>query len=480
MAITPQFVIENLQKPGCPEGLSPKDVDKLFLVISPLFEKFIDKKVCFLLYNSSMKVSSSDLPYKANVCQAKEVLKKALGTYLFVSKKWKIGVPLIPYLLKAIINHFKRECWVNDGPKRNKYICPCCREFNLREPLTELSNGVLFCRSCDEFLTQDVESENKRRIVLANVFKKHSKKGVRCPRCRRFVPNSCSQDGKLICPYNGCGTDCSTADSKTHPVGLFSVDFAEIKQKKETFSDTHQLDIIKTQKDRHIKPIDLSIEQQESINNIILVISNIINSQKIINGKTRNSPNKTVMYESILNIVNKYPIEMINFIVKKNRCDLPMQSIIFQEFSKNMIGLLPIEFECNNKTIQINIPTDPKLKLFTGVCQFSGKINNNLVLKKPTTLLRYRSEDFSNEEVSSKYSFIGSVKRVFDDNGEDLFNCIDVYSFVNIRFLPKENIFVGKNVNVEYFAIPAHYSMQSMAHLRRIIKRIYISCSKKI
>jgi len=477
MAITPQLVIEHLQKPGCPEGLSPKDVDKLFLVISPLFDKFIGKKVSFLLYKTNNRSSSSDLPYKANMCRAREVLKKALGTYLFTSKKWQIGVPLIPYLLKSLMNFFKRELWVNEGPKSNKFICPCCREYNLREPLIELSNGFLFCKNCHDFLIKDIDSENKKRIALAKIFEKHSKKGVRCPRCRRFVPYSCFEKDKLICPYDGCGTDCSIASCKTHPVGLFSVDIADIKP---TQNNDQPIDIIKTKKDKQVKPADLSIEQQESINNMIFVVSNIINSQKAINGKTRSSPNKSVMYESILNIMNAYPIEMINFIVKKNRCDLPMQSVIFQEFSKNMINLLPVEFECNNKPINITSPIDPKLKLFTGICEFNGKINNNLVLRKPTTLLRYRTDDFSSEKPSSKYSFIGSIKRIFDDNGEDLFNCIDVYSFVNVRFLPKENIFAGKNVNVEYFAIPAHYSMQSMAHLRRIIKRIYISCSKKI
>ncbi len=481
-----ESIIRSLQQPGCPESLSPDNLDKLFQAILPVFRKHIDDRVRSIVHATIIPGTDTTLPRRANTLKAEEYLKSALGTYLFTTKKWKTKVPLIPYLLRTLSNfsaiEFNQSSFY---PKINRFACPACKEMYLKEPLVEMSEGVLHCKSCNDYLSVYNHLDDpslKKRLRLANMFVKHSKKGVKCPRCGRFVPFSLvGEDGVLRCPYETCGVECSDAEKVNHPIGSFRLDMRSLDDALRPWekSDKRKITLGDSLKDKKLKSVDVSLEQMDSIKKTVASVTDIIKSQKAVNGKTRGSPNKSVMYDSILNVIDKYPFEMVSFLVKRNKADLPMQALIFQEFSRNMLDILPVEFMCNNKPVKIDSPLDPKLKLFTGIRSFVGAIDKGLSIKKPTTLLKNREEDFVASEPSTQYSFMGSIRRIIDEDGEDLMQDIDAYSFVNVKFKPSPRIVPGKKAYVEYYSIPSHYSMQSMAHLRRIMKRIHHSCAAK-
>jgi hypothetical protein len=492
LTVNGQDLLKAIQQPGYPNTLAPTDLDPVFAALLPYIKKNIDVKVESLIREISATSSGSNedlsLPRKAFAIQVEGYAKDSLNTYLFKTKKWQNKVPVIPFMMKAVhfcitrdINH---ACAVN---KINLFVCPACKEHYIREPLVELSEG-LFCKCCDDY----INSYNKepsgslfyQRLILAKKFVKHSKRGVRCPRCARFVPVSLKSNGMLLCPYPGCGVNCTQAYGYVHPKALFpaetvsfSINNKEQVSKEAVRSHIELVDIISDQ--GCFSSTDSCVEQLEIIQSTLSSLKEIISNQKVV--QARSSINKIIMYDAILSTVEKYPVEMIGFLIKKNPVsDMPIYATIFQEFSKQMLELLPITKNRNGRTITIEDPLDRNLHLFTGVKSFVGEVDKGLCLRKPTVLWKDRTRAVETERTKSGLCcFMAKIKHIFDENGNDLMPYINFYSFVNVQFKDAGNkafIYEGKKVLVEYYAIPAHYSMKSMAHLRRIIAKISARC----
>jgi len=479
-----------LQQPGYPETVVPEDLDRIFERILPVMRRNIDIKIASILKVISPE-STDSLPWRATSLKAENTLKYALSTYLFKNKKWKQRVPLIPYLLATLHNFTAGEINAHTLiPRMNKFVCPACKEYNLKEPLLEMSERRLHCDACKQFLSScDSRTIFEKRWRLATLFLNHSKKGVTCPRCKRFVPQSLmTEDGKLFCPYDLCGVDCGEAEKCNHPIGLFPVDVASLEYESSSGAAKYPGKKIEAQKgifagalkDKKLKSVDVSLEQLEIARKAAASIKQIVVNQKSVNRSPCGAPNKSAMYDAIYSMTEKHPFEMVNFLARKERLgELPMQALIYQEFSKNMLTNLPITIHySNSEPFVIEDPLDDRLRLFSSICAFTAPVDKGLVVRKPTVLLKNKSKIEVPHGVLPKvaHSFMGYLRRVMDENCNDITDEVNMYSFVNLRLKQSSSHLVGQKVYVEYFSIPAHYSMQSMAHLRRIVKRLHQSC----
>src|SRR5690606_29940656 len=91
--------------------------------------------------------------------------------------------------------------------------------------------SILSCKKCSykasskkEKLTSITDEKEKfilnEEIRVREIFSNHSIKGVRCPDCKNWIPESGFVDNLISCPYN-CGflgniNECS---SSYHPCG---------------------------------------------------------------------------------------------------------------------------------------------------------------------------------------------------------------------------------------------------------------------
>lgn len=485
----PKNVLEQLQRFG-PPASAEECLDSIFEQVLPYFNSAIDWKARKIinLSDSTCQKNDSSIFHRALVAKARLALKEGLRIYLFRTQGWKNKVPIDTYLFKVLCNFEFMEIRDNSiYPKINRFVCLSCKEFQLREELLEFSEG-LNCPTCVNFIA-DCDSNPSLKVAfqsryrLSKLLLGHSRGGVRCPRCQRFVPVSLrDNEGKLTCPYEKCGEDCSSiAEKVSHPVGLFNVDLVSLENKEGVSKSATAPNMIKAQ-DRlrcRSKSVEMSLECLDAAKKSADQIKQIIEKQKAVNGSTRAAPNKKVMYDSIHNVLDKYPLEAVNFLTRKTKInEIPMQAVIFQEFSKNMLNLLPLQLEHKNQKIKIEEPTDEHLHLFSGIAAFNSTVEPSLIVKKPTVLLKNRDSAKLATNVHEKvaFSFMGHIIFVMNEALEDITENVDSYSFSNLRLKQNSQSLVGQKIFVMYYTIPAHYSMQSMAHLRRIAKRIYQSC----
>jgi len=474
-------LVKKFETPLIASQLDEDNLDKFFIAIKPLIQSTINKQIN-TIKQLTFKGTNERLSHEYVVSCVDECAKKAIHLYLFKSKKWKVGIPFIAYVNKTIFGLCCQELnSITAIKKVNYYICPACKEFGFKQDLVELSDHKLFCEICDKIVQNNINVGSYRH-KLASLFCTHSKSGIHCPKCSKFIPDNIikkNKDNELTCPYDTCKSiyNVSSIIKTYHPTNHFivkshSCDFNEAQSKQQNKANS----LYNTFDDKETKNVNMSLEDLDALKDTVKSVSKIIDQQKTVNGKTRNSPNKVIMYDSILSVMEQYPIEMVSFLVKKNKVDLPMQSIIFQEFSKNMVNALPIEFLCGSKKVVITNPLDTRLKLFTGIYSYVGVVDNKFQVRKPTTLLKNRGDIETGECLSTQFSFIGNLRNVMDDNCNNLMNEVDMHSFVGVKFKPFSKVRIGTKVYIEYYGIPAHYSMQSMAHLRRIMKKIYQSC----
>ena len=463
-----QLVVKALQTPEFINTIGEADIPNLYLVIEPIIKSSVDSKIGYL---SKSNVESNVSLLRRSLNKEMELfIKEKMKKYLFDKKRWKHGVPIIAYL-RSCIYFFNAETQSTNFKlaKIQLFACPACRVYLVKSKLEELSDGRLRCRECEEIIRNNDTSFFKDRIDLSKKLYLHSKNGTRCPRCERFVPLSLKVDGKLICPY--CfenAPECNQSVKVPHPVGSFHQfidDFPIDTRKALGFSQEEKL------------------SNKQQVNIKIEKLKQIIKEQQKVNGKTRPSPNKNVMYQAIYSTLEKEPLYTFNYIVRKlTNNSLPLQSLIFQDFSEKMMSLLPVTFLAGTKNITVTEPTDSRLNLFTGHLQFIGTVDEALVLKKETMLSKFKQTcKYSCDTCKSPHvcSFIGYVTKIVNEDGKNLMDSIDNYGFTSIKFKDNKKVNIGDVVTVNYFSIPAHYSVKSMAHMQRIIKRIQQSCTNR-
>jgi len=470
-------IIEALQRPGFPEVIQENDIDNLFIVIKPVIEYSFNSKLRFIVSKSDA-TTNIDLMRRSVNEELEIFIKNKMKTYLFSKKKWKHNVPIIPYLQKCIsFFYIPEENALYNVQRIKSFACPACKSFMIKSELKEESNGKLYCSSCEELINSYEELQKinddgylKAKVEVCRTMLPHSKKGVRCLRCERFVPISLMKDGELICPFKGCGQKCDITQKMSHPVGFFY-------HKMVDMNNVDQFMVNLTAKTQEAR-----LSDQQQVDEKIIKLKKIIREQQLVQGKIKATPNKHIMYDAIYDMMEKHPKNTFNYIVRKiSNNDLPLQAMIFQEFAKRMLELFPIMVLSKGKEVAITDPTDSRVNLFMGYTKFTGTVDEALVLRKPTILSRFKSTcKYSCSTCQNPYicSFIGYITKIIDENGNDLMDCIDNYGFTNIKFKRGESE-PGEVVTVNYYSIPSHYSVKSMAHMQRIIKRLQQRCANR-
>lgn len=318
------------------------------------------------------------------------------------------------------------------------------------------------------------------KLKLFKSFVRHSVKGVKCPSCGNFVPESCKIENKFTCPYPGCGANCNEASPLLHPSCSVAVPSFHLDSPR-TVSDgqsDHSGASIKVEYcDGGDTPYDaISKEEDQKIK--FRIIHETIESQKKVNGTTRKMPSKQCMYDAFLSVLRSYPVEMIRYICVggQNGGDFYIQSAIFQEFIKNMSAKLPIIYYSNGDEINIKSLHDERLHIYTGTRQFQNFIDGDLIVRRRSDL-KLDSDTYIKDE---EECFIGTINSVLDEVGKNITGEIDSYSFTQLKFKPGSKVIAGSSVTVNYNSIQPSYTLGSMIHLQRIKRRIKESSAKKI
>ena len=381
-------------------GNETLSLDNLEEISNNLFH-LLKKNVDALSSRIVSKITTGDLTLtkQAFELRTKNIIKYALSTYI-TNKRWESNVRLYPYLLKTISRFGETVLSENSLDCSNREIlnvCPACKEYKMQEIL-QFDGTHFVCKNCDRRI-EDIKKEIgnltsdkstlsldylEKKLYFVKAFSKHSKRGVKCPECNKFVPESCYIGDFLICPYPKCRADCTEALPMKHPKQVLKRHNEElVKQPKSTNVCTREY----TRADIHCSSSNAfnTLDNKEDFDNKYEIIKNIIESQKKTHGNTRKMPIKACVYKAFLNVLENYPKDMIEYItIGGQRTGLSIQSLIYQEFGKCVEEILPIRFFTKGKEVYIDNILDERLHLYDGIKQFSNYIDQNNCVRKKT------------------------------------------------------------------------------------------------
>lgn len=462
-------------------SLTEQDIDDW--VLPGLMEHY-DAKIKSLAYyvyrHQNEAVSKTNIDaFKA---KAEQELGKALRTFYFKKEHWKNNRDVNPYLRTCLNYLSKRSYWNNRaGEKMTTPICPACKEKGCKEPCV-LESGLLKCAVCSKQSDrlykemEKVEKDSKEYTELLtsynfySMFSFHSRKGKKCIVCKRFVPNSIINKIHM-CPYEDCwyAGDFSDAKEGKHPVGIYarplmSIDSATSNDYEKTFSFHNVLaDESPTAHDH--------LEMRERINNEKKLLDDVINLQiKALNRNCSSGTKvqKRLMYQAFKNIIERYPEEMISYLVHlKQSTDLPLQAIIFQEYVRLMEDYLPFTLTKGGKKYEIFSLTDPNLALFLGESIYQAQVEEDFTIPNLT------KEEYIGNRGFKNYGpcFLGKIINITNlETKESILHEMESYSFIKINM--SQRVKPRTPVEVKHFRILPHYEMHSMVYLQRIRRHI--------
>lgn len=474
---------------------APNIIDKLKETAHSIVKSDLDWIVPELIEFYSPKLKSlSYYAYGSSVVAlpafkelAKAEIRKSVETFMFSSQHWRSGRDINTYLLTCLNRMADRLKFNSDGQKKlNVPVCPGCKFIGEKSYL-RYEGKLLRCTECYNAslaLGDDKHPTGKTQadLRLRQIFSLHSRKGLRCPECERFIPDSYLRQYGVSCPYSDCcffGTK-NELEPMGHPLGLssdiaFSLNESywnkgynpSVKYQNAPANSSYQ-DVLRS---RDAEP-DLQIETIQEYEKEFKIMNDVVAQQ--IESLNRNEPQailKRLMYASYQNMISKSPDDMISYLVHlKHVPSNPIQSRIFQEFVRLVENALPFTITKGGKQLEVCSLLDPNLGIFTGMSQFHavvderGLIPNNTI---ETYVGGRKLKDFGP-------CFIGYLVDVTDDSGQSLMDSVKNYTFVQIN----TNIDPGTKVNVKHFRILSHYEVGvGMIVLQRsrlrIVNRIY-------
>ena len=466
------------------------DLDNLEEISNNLFP-LLQKSIEALSSRIVPKITTGDLTLtkQAFELRVKNIIKYALSTYIS-NRRWETNVKLYPYLLKTISRFGETvlsENSLDDSNKETLNVCPACKEYKMREVL-QFDGTHFTCNNCDRRI-EDIKKEInnisdkssisldylEKKLYFVKAFSKHSKKGVKCPECNKFVPESCYIGDFLICPYPKCRADCTDALPMKHPKQVLKRHNEELV--KQTDSSVYE----HTRADIHCSNSNAfnSLDDKEDFDYKFQMIKNIIESQKRTHGNTRKMPVKACVYKAFLNVLENHPKDMVEYItIGGQRTGVSIQSLIYQEFGKCVEDLLPIRFFTKGNEVYIDNVLDERLHIYDGIKRFSNYIDqNNCVRKK----IQY-SVDRNTFELSleKEDSFMAKIISIQDQQGNDISDIIDDYSFTLVNLKNNDKIKPGEKITVKYYSIRPNYTLGCMIFVQRIKKAIKESVDRKL
>jgi hypothetical protein len=173
---------------------------------------------------------------------------------------------------------------------------------------------------------------------------------------------------------------------------------------------------------------------------------------------------KSLVYQAILNLLDKFPEQMSNYLMFQSRSG-GFQHKIFQEYISLLEKSLPFVYKKNNKVFRINNLLDSNLCLFDGISVFECLVDNNMV--KNQTKEYYIGGRLAKH---NKPYYIGKLLNIVDKSTKlSIMDNVTEYSFSKIKL---RDIVPGTPVIVTHLRVPPHYQMGGMVYVNRIRKKI--------
>ena len=374
--------------------------------------------------------------------------------------------------------------------RHNTFICPAC-SFN--GTINHLSAyGKRFtCYVCTE--SSSSGDFNQEIIEMCKVFADHSRKGYRCEDCNNFIPKQDEGVSIVSCPFPNCcfSGDVSKLDVMQHPkirtnVEISILDAGDNRNHgrggsvKDIISENNRDNIFRFRSGASATitsptGIGLSIEQSASENyNILMTVIDNQRLQLQFNSNGATMKHKVLMYNAYINIIEKYPEEMISYLVFQNR-NGGMQHKIFQEYANLLESALPYTYLKGGTPVVIDSLLDNNLCVFDGVSEFNAEVLHKGEIENKTTELYVGGR----KGFYCKPFYIGKLLEVTDSvTGESLMDKVKEYSFFKIEM--NSTVPVGTQVFVKHLRIPPHYQMGGMVYLNRIRRKIVDKVYKTI
>lgn len=439
----------------------------------------IYKKYSSTIKNFSVAAKQYDqLAKLAFEASAKQSIDQAVNTFLFKKKHWQNNYNLHSYLIKTLSN-LKSEKLIENSTNElvNKPICPLCKIDKNKEFL-EFSDGLYHCNRCNDIIKNFSSSLDLENLVIRKIFASHSKKGVRCPDCKKWVPDSAFDNGVLPCPYT-CGFigNYSEYHPGSHPVALTSRQISSLDKELNVNNSPSEKTLSDKISSGSVTEYEefLLTENLEYEFNLIKEV--LLQQQKILHNTTTSATilQKTLMYQAFINVLEKLPYEMTMYLAhQKNVSKLPLQCQIFQEYSDLVLNYLPFSIVKGKNKYDIVDPCDPRLSLFLGISTYSAEVQEDgLILNKT-------NENYIGGKQVKDYGpcFIGKLISV-KSGGVDVTEQVVYYTFNEIKTSLNQN----SKVEVKHFRIASHYEMHSLVFLQRIrravVDKVYLLLNKE-
>lgn len=393
------------------------------------------------------------LSLKALVVELMDELRT--GCVTFFNKEYP-QEQLNSYLFYIVNSYCKKKSSLV-SKKKTEYLCPGCAFLKLNN-IIEFKN-IFKCKECEDKLSR---TDNQKNILLFKTFSSHNKHGYRCHDCERFIPHPLDNSINISCPYFDCCFVGSWSSLKrmNHP----SIQFNPEKLILDSSNNFSMKDNIVS---RNIDPIS-KIEIEQDLQNKISLLKEIIDSQ--MNSVAYSSSeftihNKLCCYQAFINVLNKYPVEMVGYLLHSSRMG-GFQQKIFQEYISILENSLPYSYKKNNKVYKIESLLDEELSLFDGISTFDGLVSDKLEIKNNTKEFYIGGR----KATYTKSYYIGKLLSIYDKNTkESLFNNVEEYGFSKIKM---KDIVPGREVSVTHLRIPPHYQMGGMVYVNRLRKKI--------
>jgi len=375
----------------------------------------------------------------------KEDPQQDLGSYLF-------------YIVNAFCQ--KKAFTSVSFKKKTEYLCPGCLFFKNKNTV---EIGALFnCKDCE---SKSEQTTDPKSILLFKTFASHNKHGYRCSDCERFIPHPIDNSMRVTCPYLDCCFvgNWSSLKRMNHP----TIQSNPEKLILDATIDGNSYSMKDNIADEDIDSLS-KIEVIEELNNKVTLLKEVINSQMssvAYSSSEFTVHNKLCCYQAFLELLDRYPVEMVDYLLHASRSG-GFQQKIFQEYIEILERSLPYSFKKNGKIYKIESLLDEELSLFDGISEFEGVVSDKLEVKNNTKEFYIGGRKAS----YTKPYYIGKLLSVYDKNTkESLINNVEEYGFSKLKM---KDIVPGKEIVVTHLRIPPHYQMGGMVYVNRLRKKI--------
>jgi len=400
---------------------------------------------------------SNQLSLRALIEELKEELRTGCVTFI------NNGSPIdeINDYLFYIVNASCKKLAVPNIKHKVEYICPGC-VFLGKDYSVLFFNKVLYCDECESELKNNVQDPKKAHFF--RTFYRHNKNGYRCPDCERFIPHPIDNSYTTSCPYFDClfAGPVSELNKMHHPTSKSNPEKLILDASHDGFSlkDNIQSNDI----DAHTQ-----MELAEDLQNKVDTIKDIIETQS--NNAAYSSSNATVrhkqcVYQAFSHLLDRYPEEMVGYVLNSTGSHMGFQHKIFQEYVSILEASLPFVVFKNRKLVKIDTIMDANLGIFDEISIFEGIVNDKLVIKNETKEFYIGGR----KGTYAKPYYIGKLLNVIErDTKKPLLPNVKDYTFSKIHM---RDVKPGTIVTVTHLRVPPHYQMGGMTYVNRIRKKI--------